>query len=90
MFLLNWDVRLFLGGLVSDRQEQGCAGFVEGARAGAAARDRDERGITQRFLPTISRPLFARFAPFLRRFFAVLSRFPASWRQDGENGRKMA
>ena len=38
-----------------------------------------------------------RFGPLFRRFFAVLSRCPASWRQDGENapktaenGRKMA
>ncbi len=38
-----------------------------------------------------------RFGPFFHRFFAVLSRCPASWRQDGENapktaenGRKMA
>ena len=30
------------------------------------------------------------FSPVLRRFFAVLLRFPASWRRDGENGRKMA
>ena len=38
-----------------------------------------------------------RFGPFSHRFFAVFSRCPASWRQDGENapktaenGRKMA
>ena len=30
------------------------------------------------------------FSPVLRRLFAVLLQFPASWRQDGENGRKMA
>ena len=30
------------------------------------------------------------FSPVLRRLFAVLSRFPASWRRDGESGRKMA
>ena len=36
-------------------------------------------------------PLFlGRFSPVLRRFSAVVSRFPASWRQDGENRRKMA
>ena len=36
-------------------------------------------------------PLFlGRFSPVLRRFCAVVSRFPASWRQDGENGRKRA
>ena len=36
-------------------------------------------------------PLFlGRFSPAMRRFFAVLSRCPASWRRDGENGRKMA
>ena len=34
--------------------------------------------------------VFARFAPFLRRFSAVLLCCLASWRQDGENGRKMA
>ena len=43
--------------------------------------------VSQRHLPPLfSRPLFARFAPSFRRSFAV----PASWRQDGENGRKMA
>ena len=43
--------------------------------------------VSQRHLP----PYFlGRFAPVLRRLFAVLLRFPASWRQDGENGRKMA
>ena len=35
-------------------------------------------------------PFLGHFSPVLRRLFAVLSRFPASWRQDGENGRKMA
>ena len=35
-------------------------------------------------------PLFlGRFSPVFRRFSAVLSRCPASWRQDGENGRRM-
>ena len=43
--------------------------------------------VSQRHLP----PYFlGHFSPVLRRLFAVLSRFPASWRQDGENGRKMA
>ena len=43
--------------------------------------------VSQRHLP----PCFlGHFSPVLRRLFAVLSRFPASWRQDGENGRKMA
>ena len=43
--------------------------------------------VSQRHLP----PFFpGHFSPVLRRLFAVLSRFPASWRQDGENGRKMA
>ena len=40
--------------------------------------------------PTVSRPFCARFAPVLRRFSAVLLCWPASWRRDGENGRKMA
>ena len=44
-------------------------------------------GITQRHL---THYLSATFSPVLRRLFAVLSRLPASWRQDGENGRKMA
>ena len=36
-------------------------------------------------------PLFlGRFAPVFRRFSAVILCCPASWRQDGENGRKMA
>ena len=43
-------------------------------------------GTTQRFYP----PFLGHFSPVLRRLFAVLSRFPASWRRDGENGRKMA
>ena len=43
--------------------------------------------VSQRHLP----PYFlGHFSPVLRRLFTVLSRFPASWRQDGENGRKMA
>ena len=42
-------------------------------------------------IPTPLAPLFlGHFSPVLRRLFAVLLRFPASWRQDGENGRKMA
>ena len=37
--------------------------------------------------PTLFNPLFlAHFSPVLRRFFIVISRLPASWRQDGENG----
>ena len=44
-------------------------------------------GITQRHL---THYLSATFLPVLRRLFAVLLRLPASWRQDGENGRKMA
>ena len=36
-------------------------------------------------------PLFlGRFSPVFRRFPAVPLRCPASWRRDGENGRKMA
>ena len=47
----------------------------------------DEDEVSQRHLP----PYFlGHFSPVLRRLFAVLLRFPASWRQDGENGRKMA
>ena len=42
-------------------------------------------------IPTPLAPLFlGHFSPVLRRLFAVLLRFPASWRRDGENGRKMA
>ena len=42
-------------------------------------------------IPTPPSPLFlGRFAPVLRRFSAVLLCCLASWRQDGENGRKMA
>ena len=45
----------------------------------------------KRGIPTPLAPLFlGHFSPVLRRPFAVLLRFPASWRQDGENGRKMA
>jgi len=41
--------------------------------------------------PNALNPLFlGHFSPVLRRLFTVLSRFPDSWRQDGENGRKMA
>ena len=43
--------------------------------------------VSQRHLP----PYFlGHFSPVLRRLCAVLLRFPASWRRDGENGRKMA
>ena len=43
--------------------------------------------VSQRHLP----PYFlGHFSPVSRRLFAVLLRFPASWRRDGENGRKMA
>ena len=42
-------------------------------------------------IPTPLSPLFlGRFAPVFRRFSAVILCCPASWRQDGENGRKMA
>jgi MFS family permease len=42
-------------------------------------------------IPTPLSPLFlGRFAPVFRRFSAVVLCCPASWRQDGENGRKMA
>ena len=42
-------------------------------------------------IPTPPNPLFlGRLAPVFRRFSAVLLRCPASWRRDGENGRKMA
>ena len=41
--------------------------------------------------PTPLSPLFlGRFSPVLRRVSAVPLRCPASWRRDGENGRKMA
>ena len=41
--------------------------------------------------PDAWNPLFlGHFSPVLRRLFTVLSWCPASWRQDGENGRKMA
>ena len=43
--------------------------------------------VSQRHLP----PCFlGHFSPVLRHLFAVLLQFPASWRQDGENGRRMA
>ena len=42
-------------------------------------------------IPTPPNPLFlGRFAPVFRRFSAVILCCPASWRRDGENGRKMA
>ena len=42
-------------------------------------------------IPTPLAPYFlGHFSPVLRRLFPVILRFPASWRQDGENGRKMA
>eukprot|EP01045_Picozoa_sp_COSAG04_P019095 COSAG04_NODE_1823_length_5490_cov_4.159866_3_plen_108_part_00 len=42
-------------------------------------------------IPTPPSSLFlGRFAPVFRRFFAVPLHCPASWRRDGENGRKMA
>ena len=51
------------------------------------ALEEENQEVSQRHLP----PYFlGHFSPVLRRLFAVLLRFPASWRQDGENGRKMA
>ena len=42
-------------------------------------------------IPTPLSPLFlGRFSPVLRRFSAVILCCLASWRRDGENGRKMA
>ena len=42
-------------------------------------------------IPTPLSPLFlGRFSPVFRRFSAVILCCLASWRQDGENGRKMA
>ena len=42
-------------------------------------------------IPTPLAPHFlGHFSPDLRRLFAVVLRCPASWRRDGENGRKMA
>ena len=42
-------------------------------------------------IPTPPSPLFlGRFSPVLRRFSAVILCCLASWRRDGENGRKMA
>ena len=58
------------------------------AWAGYNERDaQDASAVSQRHLL----PYFlGHFSPVLRSLFAVLLRFPASWRQDGENGRKMA
>ena len=48
-------------------------------------------GVGDHGIPTPLSPLFlGRFAPVFRRFSAVPLRCPASWRRDGENGRKMA
>ena len=60
----------------------------EAARFSQAMQSENRRAmVSQRHLP----PLFpGHFSPVLRRLFAVLLLFPASWRQDGENGRKMA
>ena len=42
-------------------------------------------------IPTPRSPLFlGRFSPVLRRFSAVILCCLASWRRDGENGRKVA
>ena len=55
----------------------------------AVAPDTDQTEIG--YNPTHFNPLLlGHFSPVLRRLFTVLSRLPASWRQDGENGRKMA
>ena len=46
---------------------------------------------SQQGIPTPPSSLFlGRFAPVFRRFSTVPLRCPASWRRDGENGRKMA
>ena len=64
------------------------------AAAEAAAASSEPRVVTETVvdgIPTPLSPLFlGRFAPVFRRSSAVLLRCPASWRRDGENGRKMA
>ena len=77
------DARLETEGRSTASRERQCAGII--GRAGAYVC----MGQIRLFLP--------RFGPFFHRFFAVFSRCPASWRQDGENapktaenGRKMA
>ena len=79
-------------------QLAGGAGACDGqrsvrARANGLARDLRgaAAGAARDGIPTPPSPLFlGRFAPVLRRFSAVLLCCLASWRQDGENGRKMA
>ena len=61
------------------------------AAVGMAVPDRLNLFRAQGINPTPLNSLFlGHFSPVLRRLFTVLSRFPASWRQDGENGRRMA
>jgi len=47
-------------------------------------------GITQRFQPTISRPLFARFAPSFHRSFAVSGFLAPRRRERAKNGVRWA
>ena len=54
--------------------------------AAVRARERRTSAVSQRHFS----PLFlGRFSPVLRRFSAVVLCCLASWRRDGENGRKM-
>ena len=55
-------------------------------------RDSCDPGLLESYgIPTPLSPLFlGRFSPVFRRFSAVLLCCLASWRQDGENGRKTA
>ena len=50
----------------------------------------DWHGITQRFEPTIYRPLFARFAPSFHRSFATLGFLAPRRRERAKNGVKWA
>ena len=62
-----------------------------GVRRASVGRSRERRRALDLVYPNAFDPLFLRrFSPVLRRLFTVLLRFPAFWRQDGENGRKMA
>ena len=73
-----------------DNAEEGgvrcCADVTVGTPCDVATAENLDQ-VSQRHLP----PYFlGHFSPVLRRLFAVPLRFPASWRQYGENGRKMA
>ena len=84
----TWTKLVFLNAEHQEWNELACSHFPQTCQL---LRKIPELHIVSTGIPTPLSPLFlGRFAPVFRRFSAVPLRCPASWRRDGENGRKMA